>query len=103
MGWTWFSALIEREGCKMAVDAAYATFAGVQGNEIVLNSLNVPGGSAGANGIVPPIRSEFLARIGGRKIMFDRIEDKFTALVAEWRRLREPGSSTDSIINDAYG
>jgi hypothetical protein len=35
--------------------------------------------------------------------VFSTIDDKFDALVAECRRLRDTGSSTDTFFNDAYG
>lgn len=47
--------------------------------------------------------SKQIALINGSPVSFNTIEDKFNALVAEWRRLREKGSSTDTMINDAYG
>ena len=43
------------------------------------------------------------AIIGGETMAFDHAEEKFYALVSEWRKTRETGSSTDTIINDAYG
>jgi hypothetical protein len=36
-------------------------------------------------------------------ISFPSIEHAFDALVSEWRRLRERGSSTAPLVNDAYG
>lgn len=43
------------------------------------------------------------AIIGDRMVVFGGDEAKFDALVEEWRRLRELGSSTAPLINDAYG
>ena len=44
-----------------------------------------------------------LANIDGSTVMFNSVEEKFRALVAEWHRLRARGSSTDPLVNDAYG
>jgi hypothetical protein len=43
------------------------------------------------------------AIINGKSETFASTEEKFEALAAEWRRLREQGSSTDQLLNDAYG
>ena len=43
------------------------------------------------------------ATINGSPVVFNTIEEKFDALVAEWRRSRDRGSSTDNLVNDAYG
>src|SRR5579862_309870 len=45
----------------------------------------------------------FTAIVNGETVSFETVEGKFDALVAEWRRLREQGSSTAPLINDAYG
>jgi hypothetical protein len=47
--------------------------------------------------------SKQIAIINGSSVSFQTVEEKFNALVAEWRRLRETGSSTDNLVNDAYG
>jgi hypothetical protein len=47
--------------------------------------------------------NKFVALIEGKQVTFPTIEQAFDALVAEWRRLREPGSSVAPIMNDAYG
>jgi hypothetical protein len=43
------------------------------------------------------------ARVNGKILTFPNPEAAFNALVGEWRRLRESGSSVAPIMNDAYG
>ena len=43
------------------------------------------------------------ALIDGKTVTFSSIEDKFDALVAEWKRTRTRGSSTAPLVDDAYG
>lgn len=48
-------------------------------------------------------KERITGRIGGQKVVFTSHEEKFNALAAEWRRLRDEGSSTAPLVNDAYG
>ena len=43
------------------------------------------------------------AIIEGKTVTFRSVAQKFDALVAEWQRIRGSGSSTASLVNDAYG
>jgi hypothetical protein len=43
------------------------------------------------------------ALIDGQTVTFASPREKFDALVVEWRRLRDAGSSIDDVVNDAYG
>jgi hypothetical protein len=51
----------------------------------------------------PLLRRPRRALINGQVVEFPTVEAKFGALVNEWRRLRVPGSSVDSMLNEAYG
>jgi hypothetical protein len=71
--------------------------------EIEINFLtgNVPRPCVPLN---PPAEAHPVrALIGGQTVIFKTAEEKFDALVKEWRNLRQPGSSTAPLVNDAYG
>jgi len=54
-------------------------------------------------GTLPDPQSPVSAFVEGKRVSFGSAQQKFDALIHEWKRLYDHGSSTESPLNDAYG